>query len=345
MTPARQGWIGSYSTADATGAITGFVATDSGGVARHGGATTAHNASYLARAESGIVYAVLENDPGEVTAFAVDTAGVLRPLGPPRSTGGSFPCHLTVDPGQRYVLSANYGSGSVAVHPIAADGSLAEATDVVQHHGSGADSGPDGRQAGPHAHMALNRRERSDRWEVLVADLGIDRIARYRLDDDAGRLTAIGAIDLPPGSGPRHLAIEGRYAYVAGELDSALTVVDLDADGGTVLDSVSTVPADERSLPSAIRLSPDGRWCYVANRGPDTIAVLSVDGPRVRLAGSVSTGGEEPRDLALSADGRMLYVANQGSDEVRTFRVDPRTGLPSPVGEPLRVSQPSCVLL
>ena len=34
-----------------------------------------------------------------------------------RSTGGAAPCHLSVHPGGRWLLSANYGSGSVAVHP------------------------------------------------------------------------------------------------------------------------------------------------------------------------------------------------------------------------------------
>ena len=35
-----------------------------------------------------------------------------------RSTGGAAPCHLSVHPSGRWLLSANYGTGSVAVHPI-----------------------------------------------------------------------------------------------------------------------------------------------------------------------------------------------------------------------------------
>jgi 6-phosphogluconolactonase len=345
--PPVRTWIGSYSPAGGTGSITGAVVDPhTGALGRDGDATPAHNASYLARSASGIVYAALENDPGNVGAFAPGDDGGLRPRGTPRPSGGALPCHVCVHPSQAYLLTTNYGSGSVAVHPIDDDGTLGAATDVVQHHGSGSDGGPGGRQAGPHAHMALCRPDGTDGGCVLVTDLGTDRIHRYRLDTDVGRLQPVDEIPMPAGSGPRHLAVHGRFAYVAGELDSTLTVVDLDADPTPrVVTTTSTVDGDEASAPSAIRLSPDGRWCYVANRGPNTIAVFSVSGARVRLVGGVPTGGEQPRDLTLSPDGRMAYVANQASDEVRSFRLDPRTGLPSPVGESLRTSQPSCVLL
>lgn len=339
-------WIGSYSTADTTGSITAAtVDPRTGALVRAGEPSAADNAGFLTRASSGIVYAVFENDSGEVGAFAPAADGSPRPLGPPRSTGGSYPCHLALDPSQRYVLVANYGSGSVTVHPIAADGSLAEATDTVQHHGSGADDGPGGRQTQPHAHMMISRPAGDGREEILVPDLGTDQIVRYRLDTEAGRLVPIGTVTMPPGSGPRHLAVRGRYAYVVGELDSTLSVVDLDGDATAVITTVSTVTDGQDSFPSAVRLSPDGRWCYVANRGPDTIAVLSVAGTELRLEGGVSTQGEWPRDLTLSADGQLMYVANQASDEVRAFRVDPRTGRPAPVGGPLPVSQPSCIVL
>jgi 6-phosphogluconolactonase (cycloisomerase 2 family) len=110
---------------------------------------------------------------------------------------------------------------------------------------------------------------------------------------------------------------------------------------------VTTIPTVDvgDSFPSAIPLAPNGRWCFIANRGPDTIAVISVRGPVVRLHANASCRCEQPRDLALSPDGRLLYVANQETDAVRTFRIDDFTGLPTPIGEPLQVSRPTCVLL
>jgi 6-phosphogluconolactonase len=343
-TAVERWWIGSYATASEPGAITPAAADpDTGLLRRRGDPLTAHNASYLARGRAGLVYAVLENDEGQVAAYAPTDDGGLRPHGDAQSTGGAAPCHLAVLADARYVVVANYGSGSVAVHPIASDGSLRPASDVVRHEGHGPDNRPGGRQTEPHAHMAICRRDPDGDWVVLVADLGIDRVVQYRLD--AGRLRPDREIAMPVGSGPRHLCVRGSFAYVAGELDSTLTVLDLDAaDGPSVVRAVPTVELGEKSFPSAIRLSPDGRRCYAANRGPDTIAVFDVDGPDVRLRANVSTRGEHPRDLALAPHGRMLYVANQASDAVQAFTVDPDSGLPTAVGEPLRVSQPSCLL-
>ena len=60
-----------------------------------------------------------------------------------------MPCYISIDKTGRWVLVATYVSGTVAVFPVQSDGSLGEATQVVQHTGSGPN--PD-RQEGPHAH-------------------------------------------------------------------------------------------------------------------------------------------------------------------------------------------------
>ena len=300
-----------------------------------------HNPSYLALApDGGTLYAVLERpEGGRVAAFAVDGDG-LRALGS-QPTGGTSPCHLSVHPTGRYVLTANYASGSVAVHRIHDDGSLGERTDLVHHAGSGPVRD---RQEGPHAHMVVT--EPSGRY-VLAVDLGTDTVYRYRLDAETGRLIAHGEMTLPAGTGPRHLTFhpDGRRAYLAGELDSTVRV--LEPEVLAVGHPVSTVPAGVAvaNLPSAIRVSADGRFCYVANRGHDSISVLVIDeGPAdLQLATTVPCGGEHPRDLVLT--GEWLYVANQSSGSVTSFRVDPTTGVPTATGISLETPSPSCILL
>lgn len=275
---------------------------------------------------------------GQVSAYAVDDDGGLSRLGG-QPTGGRGACHLSVDPTGRHVLAANYGSGEVAVYPIAADGSVGDESDLIQHSGSGPNAD---RQAGPHAHMIVPDPSGE---HILAVDLGTDTVYRYRLS--SGRLEAAGEVGVPSGAGPRHLDFHpsGRYAYVANELDSTVSVIDLETFelGGTP----STLAADDESVsyPSAIRVSEDGRFCYVANRGPDTIAVLaaSPDGAELRLVTAVPCGGEHPRDFVLA--GGRLYVANQHSDVVTTFKVDAVTGTPEPAGAPISTPAPSCLLL
>ncbi|WP_116949806.1 lactonase family protein [Jiangella endophytica] len=310
------------------------VVTPLGGPALHG----VGNPMYLALSPDGrVLYAIHEVDDGHVSAWALD-GDVPRPLGRPRSTGGNGTCHLSVHPGGRYLLSADYGSGSLSVHPIDADGSLGEATHVVRHEGSGPDTQ---RQAGPHAHMIVTD---AARGHVLATDLGTDTVYRYVLDEGTGRLSLADEIAVAPGDGPRHLVIRDHYAYVVTELASTVTVVDLTT--AEVVADVATHVDDGRgpSYPSAIRLGADGRFLYVANRVVDEIAVLSVDGPDVALVASVACGGSHPRDLELDPEGQYLYVANQFSDQLASFRVDQQTGVPEPAGHVLSTPSPASIL-
>ncbi|PSK90987.1 6-phosphogluconolactonase (cycloisomerase 2 family) [Haloactinopolyspora alba] len=305
------------------------------------GAGTVENPMYVAVAPGGdIVYTVHESPDGAVSAWRADD-GALSPLGVPRATGGKGPCHLSVHPRGRHLLAADYGSGSVSVHPVDADGSVGERTDRRQYSGSGPVSG---RQDGPHAHMAVtDPGSGPGRGHVLVTDLGTDTLHRYDLDESTGRLTDADRIAMPPGSGPRHLVVQDRFAYVVGELDSTVSVVDLTS--ATVVGTASTHPGGEPgdSLPSGMRLGADGRFLYVANRFADEIAVLSVDGETVRWVAALPCGGTHPRDLALDPAGERLFVANQFSDDVASFRVEPSSGLPQPDGVALRTPSPACI--
>ncbi|MCL4541118.1 MAG: lactonase family protein, partial [Chloroflexi bacterium] len=86
---------------------------------------------------------------GGIAAFRLDAASGKLELLNIESTQGNGPCHLSIDPSGRYVLAANYMSGSLAALPILEDGRVGEATSFVQNAGSGPNSR---RQEGPHAH-------------------------------------------------------------------------------------------------------------------------------------------------------------------------------------------------
>ena len=106
--------------------------------------------SFLTRSADGrFLYATNELEAGRVSAFAIEADGGLKFLND-QPTEGAHPCHLATDPSGRFLLSANYSSGSVAIHPIAADGSLGTATQIVQREGTGPN---EDRQEGPHAHQ------------------------------------------------------------------------------------------------------------------------------------------------------------------------------------------------
>lgn len=286
-----------------------------------------------------VLYAVNEIEDGSVNAWAVEHDSTLRPLGG-RPTGGASPCHLAVMPGGGHLVTANYGSGSLAVHPLDRGGAPAERTDLLAHEGHGADPQ---RQERPHAHMVSPDPRGGS---LLAVDLGTDSIYRYELSAATGRLLPHGPrVRARPGTGPRHLARhpDGRHCYVVGELDATVTTYERD-EGGALHDRgrVPTSGQEGHVQPSEVAVRADGRFLYVANRGVDTLAVFALDNATPRYVTEIATEGNWPRHFTLI--GTHLYVANERSHGIGVFAVDPVTGVPAPVGAPVEVGSPTCVL-
>lgn len=310
-----------------------------GDLTRLGVAARTPSPSFLAQhPRLPVLYAVNELEAGTVSAFAVAEDASLTPLAV-RSTGGAAPCHLAVSADARHLLVANYTSGSVSVHPIDADGVPGERSDLLDLEGEGPIAD---RQEGPHAHMVAPDPNGPD---VLIADLGSDRVWRARLDAVSGRLILVGAaVVAAPGTGPRHLrySIDGALLLV-GELAGNLTWYRPDpSDGGLRLAGAQASSADKSTAPSELVTGRDGRFVYVANRGPDTVSVFAWEPEGATLVAEVVSGGQWPRHLALLGD--HLYVANERSQNVTVFRVDRETGLPQAQGEPVGEGSPTCVL-
>jgi 6-phosphogluconolactonase (cycloisomerase 2 family) len=283
-----------------------------------------------------VLYATneLPGEPGGVSAYAVGGPGVLRPLGA-QPSGGVEPCHLALSPDGRYLFVANYGNGRIGVLPVGADGSLGEPTEVVQHEPT--------RDEPAHVHQITLIGD-----AVTAVDLGADRLFGYRLSDD-GRLHPTWTADALPKAGPRHLVVHpsGRR-YVTDELASAVSTYVPDPDTGG-LRRVATVPATctgagpGENAVSELALSADGRYLYVANRGPSSISVFAVTDEALEPVGEVPTGGEFPRHFTLAGD--RIYVANQHSHDITVLRLDPHTGLPVLTGDRAEVHSPTCLLV
>lgn len=331
-------YIGSY-TPDSSGHGTGVgisrLAVDSatGALSADGPVTPTPGPSYLAWHPTGrFLYAANELLDGTVSAFAVEGAQ-LRPLGSSRPTGGADPCHLSVDPTGRWLVTANYTSGSVAVHPIGDDGALGERSTLVQHRGSGPVTD---RQEGPHAHQA--RFDPAGEY-LLVNNLGTDTITTYRLD--GGALVEVAVTELPPGTGPRHLVFTGDRVHVAGELASTVTTFDYRAGTLSLVGSVPSTGHRRGAVNYPSEITTDGRYVYLANRGEDTVSTFAPTATGLDLVSEVPTGGEWPRHL-VPVDGH-LYVANQNSGAVAVFDLDPDTGVPSQTGS-FPLASPACIL-
>jgi 6-phosphogluconolactonase len=312
------------------------------------------NPSYIAFNKSGShLYAVNElktfqdKPTGTVSAFAVNTdTGELTYLNK-KPTGGTDPCHLIVDGAERYVLLANFMSGSVCVLPIQPDGSLGEASDFIQHHGSSID--PD-RQQGPHAHAVTL--DESNQY-AYVPDLGLDQTLIYRFNSESGSLEPGEApsVAVKPGAGPRHIVFHpnGRFAYLINELDSTIDAYQYDSSNGNLLgfQTISTLPEGFTGFSTCadIQVSPSGEFLYGSNRGHDSIAIFKINQETGKLSciGHGPTGGKTPRNFAIDPSGKLLLAANQDSDTIVAFRINQQSGELHPTGHVTEVPTPVCV--
>ena len=209
---------------------------------------------------------------------------------------------MTIDKEGRHAIVANYWGGTVEVLPIQADGRLGPPSTVVRHQGRGPSPG---RQAEPHPH-SINL-DAANRF-AFVADLGLDQVVAYAYDGGKGLLAPHddGHVSrLAPGAGPRHLAFhpDGRQAYVINELDSTITRLAYDAGAGTLkaVQTVSTLPAGFKGKNSTaeVVVHPDGKLLFGSNRGHDSIAIFTIDGPTgaLKAAGPPADRRKDPAQL------------------------------------------------
>lgn len=297
------------------------------------------------------LYAVSELEgktDGGVAAFAIDRAtGKLNPLNTEPSAGEA-PCHLSVDHTSKMLMVANYGTGGVSVFPLEQDGRLAKMSGLLTAHGSSVNPN---RQAGPHAHEAVVS---ADNRFLYVPDLGLDRIRIYRIDLANAKLTP----NDPPeakvdaGYGPRHIAFaaDGKFAYVADELEPFVTIFSHDTATGalTKIKSISILPAAAKgdNAPAEVEIAPSGKFLYVSNRGPGTIAVFAInpeDGT-LKPVQVAKTGGTWPRAFEFDPSGRFLFAGDQKADQFVIFDVDPANGKLNLTGRVFNVPSPVCFL-
>jgi 6-phosphogluconolactonase len=290
-----------------------------------------------------------------VSAFAIDPAsGKLRLLNA-LPTGGTSTCQLSMDKTGKFILLANFGSGSVSVMRVKDDGSLGGQTAFIQHIGHGGSDLPVQSSAHPHSILVS-----PDNRYAIVSDLGLDKLFIYHFDTGTGSLSPLDApfVTVEAGAGPRHFTFDpaGKYGYSLNEMGSTLTVFAWDAPNGTLtpVQEVVTRPTgfDGRGGAGEIEISHDGKFLYESNRLsrnmdrlPGTIGVFAVDPAKgtLTLVEQVPSGGVMPRNFAIDPTGRYLFALHQLSNNVVEHKIDSATGRLSKTGKEIKVDTPVCL--
>ncbi|KAF7309727.1 3-carboxy-cis,cis-mucoante lactonizing enzyme [Mycena indigotica] len=286
-------------------------------------------------ADKSLVFAGLEQTDGKVVAVKYD--GDKANIVSTASSGGEDPCSLLATESELFV--ANYSSGSISIIPIASTPPyLLPGSVVTQLYGQGPN---DQRQQGPHAHQVLLD---DSQVELLVADLGSDRVCRFTKDEYGGWILQA-YIHYTPGSGPRHLAIHDGALYTLLELSSTLSkhrFHGLPATPVAIAEkpTMSNPPTPPHDMLAAELLIPKPNasfptaYAYVSNRNDpseegDTIAIFGIEGETLELVAEVRTGLKHLRGMVFGGpDDKWLVAGGANGGGVKVFeRVDGGRGL------------------
>ena len=283
------------------------------------------NPSFLAR-EGGRLWAITEPEfGGELIGCEIGATRDLVLRGRV-ATGADAPCHVTVDWRRRLAFVSHYHGGALALLHLGEGGeprrslALAKPPAIMRGEDRGA--------AKSNVHASL-------RWgadELLVTDTGRDAVLLYRISGEGpnASLEPLDVLPLPPGTGPRHLALHPATGavYLSNQNSGGVSIVGRGEDGRLDLRGGITAGGlgRNRRVPSEIAVHPAFDVVYMANRTDDSISVFSVESESGDLAsrGAVDVMGRNPRHFRVSPDGRWLIVANQDSDALTVFNIEDR---------------------
>ena len=259
-------------------------------------------------------------------------------------------CHIAVHPSGKFLLTAQYGGGSVALFPLDSSGKLGEPT-VTEHEGGS--KVVERRQESPHPHWTGFS---PDGKYALVPDLGLDQIVIYKVDERKPAITRHGVGQSVPGGGPRHMrfSIDGKFIYLLNELTLSVTTFAWDAAKGTAK-TLTTEPAiseqdkqgETFNSSAEILVHPNGRLVYSSNRGHDSVSVYRATpkSGKLKVIQVQPVRGAFPRNINLTPDASWLLAAGADSNTVAAHRVDPKTGkLTYLRGSIVNVPSPICIL-
>ncbi|MCH3905380.1 MAG: lactonase family protein [Lactobacillus sp.] len=274
-------------------------------------------------------------DQGGVACYSLINGKILSQ----QLEAGASPAYLQVDPEQQLLFMANYHSGRIAVYHYDLQGQLSLQAETIRR---GSSIRPEQTAAHPHffGETPFNN--------LVCCDLGTDSLAFYQLQND--QLVPSADLQLPAGSGPRHLVFDRQYQriYIACELASQVQVVNYEQNGAVLSlgPRYATTAASfhDHNGAAAIRISRDGRFLYVSNRGENSLVVFKITPTGLELIQRISTFGSFPRDFNWDSQQQFVIAANQTSNNAAVYRRNAETGLLSRWQLDVAVPQPTCVL-
>lgn len=266
--------------------------------------------------ERNLVYAAYKGEQPGVATLRLDRGtGALAEI--TRSPVEASMTYLELAHGGTLLLGASYGGGVGLVWPVE-DGSLGE---------------PTARTENANLHCVAAR----DGYAWFVS-LGDDLVSQHALATD-GTLIALdpATLELPKGSGPRHLVLHGDTGYLVTEFSGELVRLTVRDDGTLEAHEAVTFVDPAQGLTHS-RLGADpleehliwgadvgvaGAVVLASERTSSLLSAVPLREGRLGEAASFTPVPEQPRGFRVSDDGRYVVAVGERATEAVLLEVGP----------------------
>jgi YVTN family beta-propeller protein len=230
---------------------------------------------------------------------------------------GDHPFGIALSPDGKFLAVSNDGVGTQSIMLV--DRTTSKVVQEIDYTGPqgvyvGIEYSPDGSKLYASAGGTV----------FTVNGVSYNGVRVYDVDPTTGQLTEDAPILIPMPMGTNGKAInlftagltlsaDGNTLYVADNLGSALSVVDLTSDQATTGGAATTIQVGPN--PYTVVLSNDGNTAYVSNQGGLTVSVVDLTQPFLAESDRIEVG-THPNAMAVNPVNNELYVANADSDTV-----------------------------
>lgn len=307
-----------------------------------------NNASHLAVTHNGkFLYSIADEG---VQAFKILPDGDLEMINK-EWIGGMRGCFVEVTDDDRFLFVGGYHDGRVTMMRLNPEnGRIEGIADGVFHKGMGRCIAE--RSSRPHVNCV---KLTPDQKYLCAVDGGLDHIKLYHVNYEAGTIRNTDILRCQIDSAPKTMRFspDGKYAYVLCELLNCVNVYRYEEINGEpefeFLQEITTEDPkdDDICSASAMELTDDGNYLYVANGGVNSAAIYSVDKETglLSLVCNCRISGEFPKAIAVFPDNKHFMTLNHESNEICTFGMNYEDKYFVMHGKPIAVDKPNCVAI
>ncbi|MDD3225634.1 MAG: lactonase family protein [Clostridium sp.] len=339
-------YVGTYTNGESEGIYSFLLDTHSGSIEKIKLSLKLENPTYLSLStDKKYMYSVVKEDTyGGVAALKIDSSKRELSIINSEVLKGNPPCHLIMNNSSNYLFSANYHKGQLDCFKISDNKGIENLCCSIVHSGNGKDKI---RQNSPHIHYVNFTPLEKYLYSI---DLGLDKLSIYSFKNKKISEVKEKSLYFKSGCGPRHMIFHPnmKFAYIITELSSEIIALSYDNNGNfKEIQYVSTLPKDYSSENGggAIKISNDGKFLYVSNRGHDSIAVFKINSSsgKIEFVQDAIIHGNGPRDFSLDPTGNFLVAAGQTSNTIEVLSVDKTTGKLEDLNIVKNIPSPVCI--